>query len=403
MLPPVPPVPHADSPSVPRSSAAGHAGERGFALMLVLMITMIAAIVVNELVYQANLELLAATNVSDLGSIEYAIDGQFEVAQAQLRYDKRQNDLDSEYDAWNSQEFRTRRDGDVGLTTRIFDEQGKFNVMRLVTGTDALKLRARETLVRLLDLFRDGISEDKMKGGDIDVSDAEEITDRIIKHLKRDGATGQVPKPKTLPADVPLLLDELLFVDAKDNHLLGVLMNDVEIKGKVAPGLHRYLTSYGTGKINLNTAPLVVLKSLFPMISDRDFAQAIIDRRRSQGEGTGTGTGTGAGMSITGPGSSSNQNTASGNPFTDVNQLTDGSVANLTTEVLQRNGIDVAAEFDVKSDFFGIRIQGSTERTQRDELYVIERVKTDGFRYLLHQERTDPLLEVDDDKVSSTQ
>ena len=70
--------------------------------------------------------------------------------------------------------------------------------------------------------------------------------------------------------------------------------------------------------------------------------------------------------------------------------MIDGSVNGLTAEVIQRNGIDLAVEFDVKSDYFGIRIQGATARTQRDELFVVERVKTDGFRFLLHQERTDP-------------
>jgi type II secretory pathway component PulK len=337
--------------------------------------------------------------VSDLGAIEYAIDGQMEVALAQLRYYKKQNDVDCENDAWNSDEFKTRRDGDVGLTTRVFDEQGKFNVMRLVTGNDAQKTRARETLVRLLDLFREGVSEDKMKGGDIDVSDAEDLADRIVKHLKREGATGQVPKPKSQPEGVPLLLDELLFVDTKNSRLLSALLVDQEVKGKAVPGLHRFLTCYGTGKINLNTASAVVLQALFPVLADRDYARGIVDRRRSQADSSGTGSGTPA-MSSSSTSAPSGSAQATGNPFTDVNQIADGSVQGLTPEVLQRNGIDPAAEFDVKSDFFSVRVQGATDRTQRDELYVVERVKTDGFRFLLHQERVDPLLETDDDTTT---
>ena len=330
--------------------------------------------------------------------IEYAIDGQLEVALGNLRYDKRQNDVDSESDAWNGKDFRSRRDEDVALTTRVFDEQGKFNLMRLVEGTDVQKMRAKEMLVRIVDLFRNGIAEDKRKGGDIDQSDAEDIADKIIEHIKRQGASGQVPKPKTTPPDVPLLLDQLLFVDTKDNKLMSVLLNDVQIKDAVAPGLHRYLTVYGTKKLNINTAPLVVLKALFPVATDRDYAQAIIDRRRSAP--TESTSGTPAAMS-SGSSSASTGTTgeSSGNPFTDVNQLIDGSVNGLTTEVIQRNNIDLAVEFDVKSDLFGIRIQGATSRTQRDELFVVERVKTDGFRFLLHQQRTDPLLETEDDNA----
>ena len=384
-------------------SRPGRGRERGFAMLLVLLLTSIAIIVVSELVYQSDLELLAARNVSDLGKIEYAIDGQLEVALGNLRYDKRQNDIDSEADAWNGQEFRSRRDGDVALSTRVFDEQGKFNLMRLVEGNDAQKVRAKEIFVRLLDLFRDGISEDKRKGGDIDQSDAEDIADRIIQHLKREGGSGQVPKPKTTPPDTPLLLDQLLFVDTKDNRLMSVLLNDVPVKASVAPGLHRYVTIYGTKKVNLNTAPLAVLKALFSVATDRDYAQGIIDRRRSAPTDSGSSTPAmssgNAGMS-TGTGTTTD-GASQGNPFTDVNQVIDGSVNGLTAEVIQRNGIDLAVEFDVKSDYFGIRIQGATTRTQRDELFVVERVKTDGFRFLLHQERTDPILATDDDNTSS--
>jgi hypothetical protein len=72
--------------------------------------------------------------------------------------------------------------------------------------------------------------------------------------------------------------------------------------------------------------------------------------------------------------------------------------------VLQRNGIDSAVEFDVKSDFYSIRIEGMTLRTQRNELYAVQRVKGTegiGFRFLLHQERTDRLLDAGDE-VSPT-
>ncbi len=229
--------------------------------------------------------------------------------------------------------------------------------------------------------------------------------------MKREGATGQVPKPKTNPANVPLLLDEILFCDtAKSSRIMDVVLVDVKVdENTVSPGLWRYVTCYGPGKINVNTAGLPVLKALFSQPADQSYAQGIIDRRRSAATESGTGTGTGGtGMSSTGTGSSSSSTTTSegsGNPFKDVGELTDGSVQGLTQDVLLRNGIDAASELDVKSDFFSIRIHAATERTQRDEFYVVERAKktdgTYGFRFLLHQERTDPLLDVKDDESSN--
>ncbi len=373
---------------------------RGFALLLVLLLVSVAMVVVTELAFQADYELLAARNVSDMMQIEYAIDGQLEVVLGQLRYDKRQNDAnDTEFDEWNSERMRSRRDGDVGLETRVVDEQGKFWVGNLVTGTDARKTRAKEVLVRILDLFREGISADKTRGGDLDVADAEEIAGRIVRYMTREGATGQVPKPSTTGAaganDVPLLLDELMFVDTKDSRLFQTLLYDQQVKDVTAPGLHRYLTVYGPGKINLNTAPLVVLKAEFANVSDRDYAQKIIDRRREAPDASKT-SGSSAMSGTTGTTSSG---TGGGNPYGAVTELTDGSIDGLNPEVLQRNGIDPALDFDVKSDFFTVRIEGATERTQRTELYALERVKTDGFRFLLHQERTDRMLELDEDAV----
>lgn len=410
MPPPPPPPPASPSasaaaPRAPaRPTARRQGDERGFALLLVLLMTTIAIIVVAELAYQAGLEILAANNVSDQGLIEYAIDGQFEIALANLKLDKKstEKDLDAETEAWNGTDLRKRTDGDVALTMRIFDEGGKFNLVRLVTGNEAQQLRAKEVFIRILDLFRDGIAEDKSKGGDLNQGEAEEVAERVIKYLKREGATGQVPKPKTLPASVPLLLDEIQFVDSKDNHMMDVLMVDLKVKDQVAPGLHRYVTVYGAQRINVNTASLLVLKALFSQTGDQSYAQAIIDRRRGQADTTGTGTGSSmAGSSGSGSGSSTTE-TGGGNPFETVQGLVDGSVNGLTDDVLRKNGIEAAVELDVKSDVFGIRVQGATKRTQRDELYVVERAKaadgTVGFRFLLHQERTDPLLATDDDK-----
>ena len=406
-MPPPPPT----SPARPARAALRRAharlasrrrgGERGFALLLVLLMTTIAIIVVAELAYQAGLEILAANNVSDQGLIEYAIDGQFEIALANLKLDKKSSDkdLDAETETWNNKDIRQRTDGDVALTMRIFDEAGKFNLVRLVTGNEAQQLRAKEVFIRILDLFRDGIAEDKSKGGDLNQGEAEEVADRIIKYLKREGATGQVPKPKTLPASVPLLLDEIQFVDTKDNHMMDVLMVDLKVKDQVAPGLHRFVTVYGAQRINVNSAPLVVLKALFSQSGDQSYAQAIIDRRRGQAD-TSSSSSVPA-MSSSSGSSSGTTDAGAGNPFETVQGLVDGSVNGLTDDVLRKNGIDAAVELDVKSDVFGIRIQGATKRTQRDELYVVERAKaadgTVGFRFLLHQERTDPLLTTEED------
>jgi type II secretory pathway component PulK len=378
-------------PSRPRPRRlAGKPGtdpERGFALLLVLLLSSIALVLVADLSYQSRLEHLAAENVSDLTSIEYSIDGHLELALAHLTYDKKQNEVDSEYDEWNKKELQERKDEGVALRQWIQDEAGKFNLHLLAKGNDAQQARAKDVLMRILDRFREETDEDLSQGT------AQDFADRIAAYLKRDGtAAGGVPRPKTQTPGMPLLLDEIVFVDPKN--MPGLLVDkETKEEGKPAPGLWRYLTAFGDGKVNLNTASAVVLGAYFTDARDRDFAQAIVDRRNQPPSESGTG-GTGAGMTT-----ASTEENAAGNPFTDVNQLTDGSVEGaepLTLQILTKNGIDPGVDFTTKSEFFSVRIHGETERTRRMELYVVERVKTqtaDGFRFLLHQERTDPLLE----------
>jgi type II secretory pathway component PulK len=365
-------------------------GERGFALLLTLLLTMIAIVIISDLSFQAGLEYMAAANVSDLEVIEYSVDGQFELALALLQYDAKSQatNTDSEFDEWNSKDKRSRTDGDVQLSQRIFDECGKFNVSKCATGNEAQQARFKKVLKRILATFRP--EAPTVDGIDYHVSDvdADDLASRIVDYLKREGSSGQVPRPNTSPKGVPLLLDELVFADPKR---MPYLLRDVKVQKKVYPGLHRYLTCYGAGKVNLNTAPLLVLQAYFDQ--DRDAAKAIFDRRNSTPEET-TGSTSGMSSSTASP----TGETTAGNPYTDVNQVT--KVEGVTQEVLTRNGVDVPNDFDVRSDYFAIWIQGSTERTQRNELYVVQRVKADGFVYLLHQERVDPLLAVAEDTES---
>ena len=371
--------------------------ERGFALLLVLLLIAIALTIVSDLAYQSGLEWLAAENVSDLTKIEYSIDGQLELALAHLTYDKKQGEGDSESDDWNRKELKQRTDGEVALKQWITDECGKFNLSRLTQGTEAQQTRAKDILVRILDRFRDETDED------LSLGTAQDLAERIVAYLKRDsGVSGTVPRPKTSTPGVPMLLDELVFVDPKR---MPDLLRDMETKenGKIAPGLWRYLTVFGPGKVNLNTAPLTVLQAFFSDNRDRDLAQAIIDRRNKAPTET---SGTAPGMSSSSSSSSSSGSTdeATGNPFTAAfaNELTDGSVENLKNETLVKNGIDPGVDFDFKSDFFSIRLHGDTKRTTRMELFIVERVATDGFRFLLHQERTDARLEIASDTSSTS-
>ena len=167
------------------------------------------------------------------------------------------------------------------------------------------------------------------------------------------------------------------------------VLEDIREGDEVAPGLHRYVTVYGTGKLNLNTADRIVLDAYWP--EDPDVPEQIIQRRQ------------GDVAEDDDEAADEDEDESSGEPFTDVMQVNE--LDGVNTAALNRNKIDLTRDYDVRSNFFGMWITVATEITRRDELIVVERVPSsdpneglDGFRFLLHQERTDPLEELPEEE-----
>jgi hypothetical protein len=180
-----------------------------------------------------------------------------------------------------------------------------------------------------------------------------------------------------------LTLDDLHFASEQFARLR--LLEDIREEGDVGLGLHRFVTIYGSGKVNLNTAEQVVLEAIFA--KDPAIAERIIERREGAAEDAEPDPATGE---------------SAGNPFTDVNQVNE--IDGVNQQILRANGVVLGRDFDVKSNFYSMRIAGSAANTRREELFVVERVPgsdpngpVEGVRHLLCQERTDRLEEGDSD------
>ncbi len=385
-----------------RPSSRARDGEGGIALLIVMILVLILAPFAEHYARQVGLEVRTARNVADQLAIENALDGQFELVLARLGHDVGEDDVDSLFDTMFDEDMQERQETEteVSLSTRVFDEQGKFNVLMLVKAPAGERRQVmRERMVRILVLAR---AESKEA---IDDTLAGELVDDALNFLLGKKARGNIPKPSTTDGRGFLMLEDLTLANPK----WGPILADQRDADDVAPGLARYLTVYGTGKVNLNTADLVVLRAFFP--SDETIAERILSRRESDEEkedpktpgtgGSGTG-GSGSGGSGSG-GRSNNEDEQQGSPFTDVNQV--NQIEGVDALLLQKDKVDLAADFDVRSQFYSIRINAETQSTRREELYVVERVKAaaqgtqapalEGFRHHLHQERTDALEDLD--------
>jgi len=357
----------------PQTPARVH-DQGGIALLVVIMLGAILVPFSAEFAYQINLEVLTANNVTDQLAIDNAIESQYQIVLARIEYDGVGNQTDSYNDAWNDDELLQRSDEDSGvqIQTVIFDEQGKLNINMLAEASADRRPVWKERLLEIIKRFRRDTKYDAS-------GHADEIAEEINRWVTGKTNRGSIPKPKTMDDRPMLLLEELNFVNEifeKER-----LLVDIREGENVAPGLHRYITVYGNGKINLNTADKIVLQAVFA--KDEEIADRIIERREGSPEGEDVGF-------------SDDEDAESGNPFMDPNQINE--VEGVTQPSLLQNKVIPADDFVVRSNFFGIRILAQRDASRREELFVVERVPGDdpngeieGFRHRLCQERTDPL------------
>ncbi len=371
---------HAARPDFATPTAGAARRERGMALLIVLLLSAVLIPIVAEFAFQIDVESRTALNVKEQLAIDNAIEGQYQILIARVEFDGIANEYDSYDDSWNASELLDRSEPttNVRLRTVVQDEQAKLPLRKLVEGSTEEQAIWKARLIELLKRFRANTP--------FDVSNiAEELADEIVRFFNGQNR-GQIPKPNTINNSPVITLDDLHF--ASEHFAKHRLLEDVREGDDVGYGLWRFVTIYGSGRINLNTAEQVVLESLFP--KDVMVAERIIERRQASGEGTETESPSSDDSGPDGP----SDDVGAGNPFTDVNQVNEIEGVNLP--MLRANNVDLARDFEVKSNFFSARIAGSTDNTRREELFVFERVPDSdpnnppkGVRHLLCQERID--------------
>ncbi len=212
------------------------------------------------------------------------------------------NHVDSLEEPWATGHLDFTLGEEANLKTKIVvtDEDSKLNVLLLCTEDDDYRREWRGRFERCIDLMRDGQTDD------LAVSDAASLLDRMEgwMHGERDGdeladpplATGDWQKIVQRPTHAPLSLAEFCLVGGLPPRLLHGFPVGEGDDEKWLPGLSQALTVWSNveykekqseedeppadvsndqrvrpppqgvnnGRVNVNTAPVYVLKSLFP-------------------------------------------------------------------------------------------------------------------------------------------
>jgi len=249
--------------------------ERGVALILVLLMVSIIVVLTLQLNVSSRAQVHEAANLGDGIRVLYIAKSGLFAGMGILYEDKAE--ADTLNDAWAhtdmlTEQSKTYFDGGY-LELVIEDESGKINVNKLVEGS-AFNNTVRGILTRLLSRpgfkLRDREIEDLVNAIKDWIDADSEVTGTGAENAYYQG----LGKPYTARNGPMESIDELLLVRGVTRDLL---YGTTEV-----PGLARFLTVYGEGKININTAPKEVLQALAPAITE-DMANRMDDYRRSLG------------------------------------------------------------------------------------------------------------------------
>ncbi len=319
-------------------------------------------------------ELRTARWAVDQLQVENEIDGQLERVLAVLREDAGGERIDALADPMfaHGSDSRFALEREVPSRVQVVDERSKLNLLALGR-TEAPERQAilRERLVRLLVLAR-GATPTRL--GE---ARARELVDGAATYLR---ALEEEQAREVLAPGLHRPTPSLLAL-AKFNPAWAALLHDRVEGGVMIPGLERYVTTYGDGRVNLNTADVLVLQALFP--SDPALAERIVARRPA----------------LPRPGAGPTAPRA--RPFRDVEELR--QLEGVNDERLLADGVDLASDLDVRSEVFSVFVDVTSDLQRRREQLVVERrylpavagqpPEFEGFARLLHANLSVELLD----------
>jgi len=235
--------------------------EKGIALILVVLIVSVIVAITLELNLASRLQVYEAANIRDGIKLEYIAKSGVYIGRSAIKEDDAA--VDSFLEDWAQARELSVQSASLFeggfFELEIVDESGKIPVNALVDGNN-FNDEMRELFVRFLSLPDFGLSEEEAN----DIVDAvkdwidgdDEITGFGAENNYYKGLDEPYPC-KNAPLDC---IEELLLVKGMSRELF--------YGAGDRSGIASYVTVYGNGKININTAPLPILKVLAGGITD---------------------------------------------------------------------------------------------------------------------------------------
>ena len=250
--------------------------EQGVALIVVILMISIIVVIALQMNRASRSEVYDAANLRDRVRLYYVAKSGFSLGQALLRED--QNNFDALNEDWSiADRVAVKADslfGTGAVRLVIEDESGKIPIHKLVIGNN-FNMDVRNMLVRLLSQPEFGLDQIRAQEVVEAIKDWIDTDDNVTGGGAENSYYSSLAKPygaKNVPLDC---IDELLMIKG--------ISKEVYDGNDRRAGLKDLVTIYGNGKININTAPKLVLRSLSPNMT-LEATERLDNYRKTNGE-----------------------------------------------------------------------------------------------------------------------
>lgn len=249
----------------------------GFALILTILV--ISLIVALTLQFNASMrsDLYGAANLRDGTQLACIAKSGINFARAVLFKDALDSKVDSLTEAWADAKTLSSASGlmfEQGrFEVQIMDHSGRIQINQLVDKEGKYNLKEKELISRFLSSEEFGLDSQEV-GNLIDALKDWIDPDNEVTAFGEESSYYQGLEAAYSCRNGPLeYLEELLFVKG--------ITRELFYGTQEKPGISRFLTVYGDGKININTADPLVLRSLSDQL-DQDMIQEMVAYREDE-------------------------------------------------------------------------------------------------------------------------
>jgi general secretion pathway protein K len=233
-------------------------GESGFALVIALLVVGITVALTLHLNTVVRSHLYGSANLRDGVSLGLAAGSGANLAMAVLVEDGRSNQWDTDQEAWADPKGLTAAMRELFPETRcelnVMDHSGRIQINLLVDDEGRFDAGRKAVLIRLLNQEAFGLDPEAVDNIVDAIKDWLDPDQEITRFGAEDGYYLSLKTPYRVRNGPLPVLEELLLVRGVTPELF--------YGGPGKPGISRYLTVHGDGRININTADMPVLMAL---------------------------------------------------------------------------------------------------------------------------------------------